>query len=252
MAKAGRAAATTGKAAAHQAEKAAGQALGGAERLVQRAQQYPAGSAQKARLLQSALRHGQGAAAPLASPNKTLKNIADSILATPHDTPTSAFEAFLNMVDNVSKGSVNALVPRYGNFGGPGWTGGADTFVSGTHGGDKKPINRQDEVYQRHDQAYVLARQNPDPAARTRMIEAADRALIADLQKIPFGASGTPYGEVFRAMAIPVFEAKAAFEHVKGDALEVKKSVSEFARALSGAGTAAQDAWGGLKSLFAT
>jgi len=60
-------------------------------------------------------------------------------------------------------------LPHYGNFGGKGYTGGYDV--------NQSPINRMDELFQKHDNDYRAAK-NEDA------ILLADKELVAELEKI--------------------------------------------------------------------
>ena len=97
-------------------------------------------------------------------------------------------------------------LPRYGNFGGKGYTGGYD--------GKQLPINRMDELFQAHDSAYRAAK-NEDAVLQ------ADRALVAGLKLIDEnniiilkdGSKGNPYGTItddiaYRDNAIRLFKLK--------------------------------------------
>ncbi len=63
-------------------------------------------------------------------------------------------------------------LPRYGNYGGKGYTGGYD--------GNQLPINRMDELFQKHDNDYGAAT-NEDAILK------ADRDLLAGLEGIDKG-----------------------------------------------------------------
>ncbi len=83
-----------------------------------------------------------------------------------------------------------AVVPAYGNWGGQGWSGGWN--------GKQAPINKMDEAFKRHDEAYGAA-DKLAPDLRLRAKIEADKQLVADLEAVkPSDLQGKTY---FRTLA---------------------------------------------------
>lgn len=125
--------------------------------------------------------------------------------AVPADAQVTTLEQQLAIYDNLFQtagsdpaaliANAAALVPQYGN-----WCGIAPT-PAGT-----PAIDCLDAACREHDLSpgYSLAKPTLEQVAQ------ADRQFIATLR---FTQASTPYGELFRAAAIPLFESKTTYEH---------------------------------------
>jgi len=88
------------------------------------------------------------------------------------------------------------FIPRYGSYGGPGYSGG---HTGGRHF-EVEPSDEMDNLFRTHDMDYDTAKTYKD-------IAIADLKLVSGLvQTVP----KTPYGWIYRQFAIPLFTAKAA------------------------------------------
>lgn len=84
---------------------------------------------------------------------------------------------------------LSRLVPRSGNYCGPGWTAGVDTFSDETvvtKSGEYNvaPTSREDAVCKAHDEAYYRASKQPTAALQKAAVLAADYTMIDDLSKL--------------------------------------------------------------------
>lgn len=120
------------------------------------------------------------------------------------------------------------LVPKYGNFGGPGWSGGAmmdnydevDWFV--------RPTDSLDQCFHDHDRRYQFAIQEEDDGIIDEVDKlckwiGADGVLISEMNnlssdpkewKIPPTAHSNAYAWFYRKAAIIIFEAKIILSHL--------------------------------------
>jgi hypothetical protein len=112
------------------------------------------------------------------------------------------------------------LCPTYGNFGGPGWSGGRyiDTYADVDWSVQAK--DSLDELFRRHDLAYQSAirdydRKITDLTERNAAWKAADVVLVASLGELPAESAEwtlkpkTPwYAEFYRRAAKFVFSVK--------------------------------------------
>lgn len=73
---------------------------------------------------------------------------------------------------------LKAMVPIYGNYTGPGWTGGKRLWSSADTNGNKPPVDRLDELSVIHDKAYERASDSED-------IYNADIIYLESVLKLP-------------------------------------------------------------------
>jgi hypothetical protein len=114
------------------------------------------------------------------------------------------------------------LCPRYGNFGGPGWSGGR--FVDDYRLTDWSvpATDSMDELFKRHDLAYQDAireydRERLTDRAKAFEWEIADCALVAGLEALSprvdewkYRPTSRVYARLFRLVAMYAFRAKVA------------------------------------------
>lgn len=93
---------------------------------------------------------------------------------------------------NLARKMMARLIPRSGNYCGPAWTAGVDTFESEVMvGPDGKyivaPASREDAICKAHDEAYRMALSDED-------IRHADLQMVADLEKLRVNEGLSFYG----------------------------------------------------------
>ena len=97
------------------------------------------------------------------------------------------------------------LIPTYGNWGGPGWTGGTREYLNW----DKSAVDSLDVLFYIHDLGYFKSKCEADKRR-------ADIRLITNLEALPqnsrkwLKSPASPfYAELYRTTAIWVFQAVA-------------------------------------------
>jgi hypothetical protein len=125
-----------------------------------------------------------------------LTGVAANVVGLVQGVVQTAVGVFTPQVDIVQgfSGFVQALVPRYGNFGGPGYGVGRDPNLGPLFG--SSPFNPEDGTYQHHDTNY-----------RDGLIShrAADQQLLQELWSIPQPGI---LGQIYRAGATVIFGAR--------------------------------------------
>ena len=113
------------------------------------------------------------------------------------------------------------LIPKYGNFGGPGWSGGAMMSNYNEVDWSVEPVDSLDELFHKHDTYYQEAIKNRDSGRYTvdqkdqKWLEA-DNILIYDLEDLPIDPKewenkpkgSTFYAWLYRKLAIYGFVLK--------------------------------------------
>jgi hypothetical protein len=102
---------------------------------------------------------------------------------------------------------LNRLVPRHGQYCGPGWTAGIDSadgdppLVNGKY--SVEPVDVEDSICKRHDEAYALSGNDP-----TKLGEA-DREMVSSLEKLRSAGQLSLYGNA----ALVAIRAKSHLRH---------------------------------------
>ena len=111
--------------------------------------------------------------------------------------------------------NLKSFVPRYGNFGGPGWIGGET--------GEEDPIDSMDEIFKQHDSDYAAAdtylKETGDKTGHEEMIKKADMTMLDSLVSLPYDpndwdkpASDSGNANNYRGAAISAFEIKSGYD----------------------------------------
>jgi len=113
-------------------------------------------------------------------------------------------------VPSLANTFLNRLIPRHGNYCGPGWTAGKDTFSEevipspdGTY--LVAPVDEEDAICKRHDEAYGRAKNDP------RKVYLADEEMVNDLKSLSLDKGLSNYGASAK-LAIQLKMAKARLD----------------------------------------
>lgn len=153
-------------------------------------------------------------------------------------------------------------VPIYGNYCGPGWTGGERVDANAPGDFSVPPVDAIDALCKVHDEQYGLAAITSDPAAAARIIANADMALLRDASTLlaknmlpdvsindRLDASGLAYTQ----LAIDAFAVKAltidSVNVIKGEVQNMLQGLSDFIKSRSGVPVSYQDQFGTISTL---
>ena len=112
------------------------------------------------------------------------------------------------------------FIPRYGNFGGPGWSGGVMMADYSEVDWAVKPVDSLDELFCRHDKHYQAAIHKERDGIITELEKyklwlKADKELIQEIDDLPIDPHKWPrkpsnmfYGWLYRKLAIYSFTLK--------------------------------------------
>ncbi len=126
---------------------------------------------------------------------------------------------------------------RYGNWCGPGWSGGVDVSKNNGKSGTAGPVDSLDAACKKHDEVYDLKKPN-QPRLNHAIEETADKRLIKDLNALPEDPKKWPdppasqnekSAEMYRHEASAYFKTKQA---VDGAEAEAQKKLREAASAI--------------------
>ncbi|HZH53306.1 MAG TPA: hypothetical protein VEZ16_15675 [Microvirga sp.] len=94
----------------------------------------------------------------------------------------------------LTPGPENILLPTYGNYGGPGYSGGADIAAGETPDTTLQPVDELDALFREHDAAYT-------PTATPQELADADIHLIESILDLPEDAV-TGEGDLYAGAAV--------------------------------------------------
>lgn len=81
--------------------------------------------------------------------------------------------------------NVADYVPIYGNYCGPGWTGGQRTTPGASQNDNPPlPVDAIDALCKQHDDRYTIAEWTSDPAEAARIVAEADMTLLRDASSL--------------------------------------------------------------------